>query len=98
MRSSGVDKMAEHSIVNGVMGKIDKCQIRVVPDSYLPKDVLFMIVTKGVACAPKKIETYRVIEEDKDIDGSIVQGRFMHDCFVLETKKDGIYVAKSSAT
>lgn len=92
----GVDKMAEHSIVNGIMGKIDKCQVRVVPDSYLPTGVEFMIVTKGVACAPKKIETYRVIETDKDLDGAIVQGRFMHDCFVLDTKKDGILVAKSA--
>lgn len=93
----GVDNLAEKSIVNGVMGKIDKCQVRVVPDSYLPTGVLFMIVSKGVACAPKKIETFRIIEVDKDLDGSIVQGRLMHDCFVLTTKKNGIYVAMSSA-
>lgn len=89
----GVDKLAEKVIVNGVCGKIDKCQVRIVPDSYLPNDVRFIIVKTGVACAPKKIETFRVITEDKDIDGSIVQGRLMHDCFVLNTKRNGIYCA-----
>lgn len=93
----GVEKLAEKSIVNGVCGKIDKCQVRIVPDDYLPTGVLFMIVKTGVSCAPKKLETFRVIEADKDIDGSIVQGRLMHDCFVLDTKKNGIYVAMSSA-
>lgn len=90
----GVDKMAEEAIVNGVCGKIGGSQVRVVPDDYMPEGVVFMIVLKGVACAPKKIETYRILEEHPDIDGAVVQGRLLHDCFVLETKKDGILVAK----
>lgn len=93
----GADKLAEESIVNGICGTIDGMQVRVVPDDYLPENVVFMIVKKNCACAPKKIETYRVIETDKDIDGAIVQGRFLHDCFVLGTLKDGILVAYSTA-
>lgn len=93
----GIDNLAEKSIVNGVCGTIDGAQVRVVPDDYMPSGVVFMIVKKGCACAPKKIETYRIIESDKDIDGAIVQGRFMHDCFVLTTLANGIYVAHSGA-
>ncbi len=93
----GVDKLAEKAIVNGVCGKIGGCQVRVVPDDYMPENVVFMIVHKGVACAPKKIETYRILEEHPDIDGAVVQGRLLHDCFVLDTLKDGILVAKSTA-
>lgn len=93
----GIDKLGEQSIVNGVMGKIDKCQIRLVPDSYMPTNVKFMIVEKGVAIAPKKIETYRVITNSYIVDGSIVQGRLMHDLFVLNKKVKGILVAKTSA-
>jgi hypothetical protein len=62
----------------------------------MPEGVEFLIVKTGVAVAPKKIETFRIIETDKDIDGSIVQGRLMHDCFVLETKNKGIYVGQSA--
>lgn len=94
---TGVDGIAEKAIVNGVCGTIDGAQVRIVPDDYMPENVVFMIIKKGCACAPKKIETYRIIEQDKDIDGAIVQGRFLHDCFVLDTMKNGIYAAYSTA-
>lgn len=93
----GVDKLAEKVIVNGVIGAIDGMQVRIVPDSYMPENAVFMIVTKNCACAPKKIETYRILDQHPDIDGHVVQGRLLHDCFVFETKKNGIYLASSSA-
>lgn len=92
----GTASLAEKAIVNGVIGTVDGAQVCVVPDDYLPNNVTFMLVKKGCACAPKKIETFRIIENDKDIDGAIVQGRFLHDCFVLDTLANGIYVAYSN--
>lgn len=91
-----LDKLGESAIVNGVVGKIDKCQVRPVPDSWMPTGVVFMIVHKGCACAPKKLESYRIHENPPGIDGHKVEGRVLHDCFVLETKAKGIYAAKSS--
>ena len=88
----GIDKLGEKSIVNGVMGKVDKCQVRLVPDDYLPDGVNFMIIKTGVALAPKKIETFRVLSNTHIIDGSLVQGRLLHDCFVLNEKNAGILV------
>lgn len=93
----GVDKIAEKVIVNGVIGTIDGMQVRIIPDSYMPENAVFLIVTKNCACAPKKIETYRILDQHPDIDGHVVQGRLLHDCFVFETKKNGIYLASSSA-
>ena len=90
----GVDKLAGEVIVNGVTGTIDGMQVRVVPDDYMPKGVVFLIVRRGCAVAPKKIETYRILEEHPDIDGAVVQGRLLHDCFVLDTLKEGILAAK----
>lgn len=97
----GIDKLGETAIVNGVCGKIDKCQVRLVPDSYMPtvgtganaKAVKFMIVKTGISLAPKKIQTFRVLTETHILDGAMVQGRLLHDCFVLTTKKKGIYLA-----
>jgi hypothetical protein len=88
----GIDKLGEKSIVNGVCGKINGCQVRIVPDVYLPTGVVFMIVHKGIGCAPKKIETMRVLTDQYIVDGSILQGRMLHDCFVFGTKANGIYV------
>ena len=80
------------AVVNGEVGMIDGNHIRMVPDYYLPANVNFMIVKKGVACAPKKIETMRILTEDSNVDGSIVQGRLLHDCFVLGAQCGGIAV------
>ena len=88
----GIDTLGEKAIVNGAFGKIDKCQIRLVPDDYMPTGVHFMIVKTGVSLAPKKIETFRVINNSHLLDGSLVQGRMLHDCFVLNTKRQGILV------
>ena len=92
----GIDKLGEQAIVNGVMGKVDKCQVRLVPDNYMPTGVNFMIVKTGVACAPKKIETYRVLDNVHIVDGSLVQGRLMHDCFVLAAKNKGVLVCMAA--
>lgn len=93
----GTDKLAEKVIVNGVIGTIDGMQVRVVPNDYMPQNVVFLIVRKGCACAPKKIETFRILEDHPDIDGHVVQGRFLHDCFVLKTQNKGIYAAYSTS-
>lgn len=92
----GIDKLGEQAIVNGVMGKVDKCQVRLVPDNYMPAGVNFMIVKTGVACAPKKIETYRVLDNVHIVDGSLVQGRLMHDLFVLAAKNKGVLVCMAA--
>lgn len=86
----GIDKLGEKAIVNGACGAIDGTQVRVVPDSYMPTGCTFLIVKKGVAVAPKKIETYRILQEHPNIDGAVVQGRFLHDCFVLDTQANGV--------
>lgn len=93
----GVDHLAEKVIVNGVIGAIDGMQVRIVPDSYMPTNAVYMIVKKGCCVAPVKVETYRILDEHPDIDGHVVQARFLHDCFVLETLAKGVLVAYSTA-
>ena len=88
----GLDKAGQAAVVNGVCGTIGGMQVRIIPDVYLPDGVTFMIVKKGVACAPKKIETMRILNDQYIVDGHIVQGRMLHDCFVLGNRCDGIYV------
>ena len=92
-----VQDVAKGIVVNGELGKIAGLHVRIVPDVYMPEGVVYMIVTKGCAVSPKKIETMRILENHPDIDGHVVQGRMLYDCFVLAKKGDGIYVASSAA-
>ncbi|MGI6462027.1 MAG: hypothetical protein ACOX04_00125 [Candidatus Scatomorpha sp.] len=90
-----LEKTGEQALVHGVCGLIDGAQIRIVPDSYMPTGCLFIIAAKGAAVAPKKLETYRILKDHPDVDGHVIQGRIMHDCFVLKAKEKGVYAAFS---
>ncbi|MGX8699300.1 MAG: hypothetical protein ACSW8F_05155 [bacterium] len=87
------------SLVSGVCGQLDGCQVRIVPDSYLPAaaGLGFLIVRRGCACAPTKLETCRILNDHPDIDGHVVQGRLLHDCFVLDANAEGVLVGGSAA-
>ena len=89
-----VDKgsLGEKAIVNGVIGKIDKCQIKLVPAGYLPQNVAFMIVKRGEAFAPQQIKSYKVHDGAHVLDGKIVTGHLLHDCFVPEGREKCIFV------
>ena len=95
---SGVGKgsLGEKAIVNGVMGKIDKCQIKLVPAGYLPNNVQFMIVKSGQAFAPTQIKSYKIHDGQHVLDGKIVTGHLLHDCFVPEDREKCIFVVTST--
>lgn len=96
--SGPVDKgsLGEKAIVNGVIGKIDKCQIKLVPAGYLPNDVAFMIVKRGEAFAPTQIKSYKVHDGAHVLDGKIVTGHLLHDCFCPAGREKCIFVVKDT--
>lgn len=80
----GIDKLGEKAIVNGVFGKIDATQIRLVPQSYMTAaGVKILIVKTGIALAPTKIKKYAIHDGTYVLNGKIVTGQLYHDCFVL---------------
>lgn len=94
----GVDKMAEKAIVNGVMGKVDKCQIRLVPSGYLPNNVKMLFVKKGICFAPKKLASYKIHPGAHILDGKIVTGHLLHDCFVPVGREKCIFAVTASGS
>jgi hypothetical protein len=92
----GNDKLGDAAITNGSVGKLDNMNVVPVPDSYFPDGVNFIIKYKGATVDPMQLKTYRVLKEQRGIDGDVVEGRIIYDSFVLETKKNGIYVSTVS--
>lgn len=76
----------------GTVGKVDGLVIKEVPASYLVANFQFMITCKGVAVAVNKFNMIRTLDNDKDVDGWICQGRRYHDNFVLQQKGTGIRI------
>lgn len=80
----------------GVVGMVDGLAIKEVPASMLVTNFQFMITAKDTLVAVNKFDMVRTIDNDKDVDGWVCQGRRYHDCFVLGQKATGIRVYTKS--
>ena len=78
-------------------GTIAGCEVVVVPSSILPKDVYFLIVHKSAVIFPKKIAMTRILDNQRGVHGSVLEGRFYFDAFVLGERSDGVYAAVPTA-
>ena len=83
--------------LKGQVGTIDGITVIVLAKSYLPDGVDFFITNKIATTAPVKLSEYKIHEDPPGIDGWLVEGRVYYDAFVLNSKKDAIYVHKSAA-
>jgi hypothetical protein len=55
-----------------------------------------MVVMKDAAISPVKLHEYKIHKDPVGISGHVCEGRFIYDAFVLDSKKDGIYVANNA--
>lgn len=88
--------IAQNMLITGQVGSIDGVAVIVVPTSYLPENVNFVVTHRIATVAPKKLEEYRTHIDPPGISGVLVEGRLIHDAFVLENKKKAIYVSKAA--
>lgn len=92
----GVDK----DIVDrarGMVGTLDGYEVILVPSNRV--DVLnfgFMVTHPVATTAPVKMAEYQVHSNPPGISGDLVEGRVYFDAFVLNNKKDAIYVHKTA--
>ena len=87
----GGGQLNKEAVEKGFKGTIDGMKVVPVPDSYFPEGVNFLIKYKGSTVDPVQLKTYRVLTEQRGVDGDVVEGRIIYDAFVLTTKAKGIY-------
>lgn len=92
----GMDKLGENALANGSVGKLDGMNVVPVPDGYLPEGVNFFIKYKTATVDPVQLKTFHVLKEQRGVDGDVVEGRIIYDAFVLDSKKNGIYVSTAN--
>lgn len=91
-----VDDLGKKALSKGEVGEVDGCVVKKVPTSWMPSDVYFMIKYKNCTVDPVKMQSYDVLEKVQGFSGPVVQGRIYYDSFVLDAKKAGLGVCKSS--
>lgn len=89
--------LSQKILIKGQVGEIDGIPLVVVPSSYLPEGVNFIILNKNATTAPVKLAEYKIHDNPPGINGWLVEGRVYYDAFVLKSKKDAIYVHKTEA-
>lgn len=92
----GLESLGTKAVKDGSVGTLDGMKVVPVPDSYFPSGVNYMIKYKGATVDPMQLKTYRVLTEQRGIDGDVVEGRIIYDAFVLDTRAKGIFVSTDS--
>lgn len=83
--------LSQKMLIKGQVGMIDSIAVIVVPSSYLPENVCFIVAHKSATTAPVKLSEYKIHDNPPGINGWLVEGRVYYDAFVLDSKAEGIY-------
>lgn len=89
--------LGQETVFNGQVGKIDGVPVVVCPSSYLTSNVNFIVTHTSALVAPVKLNEYKIHLNPPGVSGSLVEGRIIHDAFVLSNKASGVYVHQTSA-
>lgn len=91
-----VEALGRQALSKGQVGEVDGCVVKPLPTSWMPSDVHFMIKYRNCTVDPVKLQQYDVLEKVQGFSGPVVQGRVYYDSFVLDARKSGIVVCKTS--
>lgn len=89
--------MAQDLLLKGQIGTIDGIPVIIVPKTYFPSNVEFIITNKSAVTSPVKLSEYKIHDNPPGINGWLIEGRVYYDAFVLNNKKDAIYVFRTGS-
>ncbi len=87
--------LSQNMTLKGQVGQIDGIPLIVVPSAYLPEKTEFIITNPIATVGPVKLSEYKIHDNPPGINGWLIEGRVRYDAFVLDNKKNAIYVHKS---
>lgn len=82
---------SQEMLIKGTMGEVDGVRIIKVPASRLPAGAAMIMVHPVASVAPEQLADYRIHDNPPGINGWLVEGRHMFDCFVLNNKAKALY-------
>lgn len=88
-------EIGQKMLINGQVGEVDGVKIVKVPSTYLPVNTEFILTHPVATVAAQKLEDYKTHDNPPGINGWLVEGRKRYDAFVLENKKNALFVHKN---
>ena len=86
-----LEGLGTKALGKGVVGECMGFKIVRIPDSYLPAGCYFLCFRAESVVNPHKIHDTKLHQDPPGISGSLMEGRFLYDAFVLGKKADGVY-------
>ena len=86
--------MGQKMLITGQVGEVDGVAIVKVPSSYVPAGVKFLIAHPSATVFVDKTDKINTHINPPGIGGNLIEGRFIYDAIVSDTRKDGLYVHK----
>lgn len=82
--------------INGAIGDIDETAIVKAKSKFFPYGVDMIFVHPKVCSLPKQLADYKIHDNPPGINGWLVEGRMIYDCFLSEANKAGVYAIASN--
>lgn len=82
--------IAQKMLINGQVGEVDGVAIVKVPTAKMPLNTKFILIHPSCSCSPLKLEEYKTHDNPPGINGQLIEGRVIYDCFVFDTKVKAI--------
>jgi N4-gp56 family major capsid protein len=89
-------EIGQKMLINGQVGEVDGVRIVKVPSVYLPANTAFILAHPSATVGAQKLEDYKIHDNPPGINGKLVEGRKRYDAFVLENKKNALFVHKTA--
>ena len=93
--------LSQTMLLKGQVGEIDGVPVIKAPATWLKDDSSnefdCIIVDRNATVAPLKLAEYQAILDHPDFSGTVFQGRFYYDAFVLDMKKKGLVGIKKKS-
>jgi len=93
----GGSQLNSEAVRRGFKGTLDGMDVVTVPGSLWPvisgKTLNYIIKLKDATVDPMKLKNLRVQKNPPGIDGDLVEGHFMYDSFVLDSKSSGVLIS-----
>lgn len=82
--------IAQNMLIKGQVGEIDGVAVIKVPSTKMPAKTPFILIHPSCSCSPLKLEDYKTHDNPPGINGKLLEGRVIYDCFVFDTKGKAI--------
>lgn len=97
---TGNDELGKKVMLTGQIGEFMGAAVVPVPDDYLKvngNQCYFLIVRKDAVLNPHQINDTRTHTDPPGLNGTLIEGRFLYDAYVIGAKADGVYGAVVTA-